>query len=79
MIEQDGRFVAYEPGLYSVTAHCGQISATRNVNVVPRDIQRKLEFVGRGAVTNVHTSDLWVWEGEDGRDYAVTRNLGSRW
>ncbi|MEM6805697.1 MAG: hypothetical protein AAF696_30140, partial [Bacteroidota bacterium] len=77
MIEQDGRFVAYIDGMYSVTANCGPVSVSRNINIIPRDIRRPLEFVGRGAVNNVHTSDLWVWEGVDGRDYAVTGTWGA--
>ena len=77
MIEQDGRFVAYEPGMYSVTASCGHASATGHINITNRDIQRPVEFVGRGTVNKVHTSDLWVWEGIDGRDYAVTGTWGA--
>ena len=77
MIEQDGRFVAYEPGMYQVTATCGNLSATQALKIGPRDVQQPIEFVGRGSVTNVHTSDLWVWEGVDGRDYAVTGTWGA--
>ncbi|MEM9720218.1 MAG: hypothetical protein AAGA10_13250 [Bacteroidota bacterium] len=77
MIEQDGRFVAYEPGMYQVTATCGNLSATKAVKITKRDIQKPIEFIGRGSVTNVHTSDLWVWEGVDGRDYAVTGTWGA--
>ena len=77
MIEQDGRFVAYEPGMYSVTASCGSASSTQHINIISRDIQKPIEFVGRGTVNKVHTSDLWVWEGTDGRDYAVTGTWGA--
>ena len=77
MIEQDGRFVAYEAGMYQITATCGSLSATKAVKIAPRDVQKPIEFVGRGAVNNVHTSDLWVWEGVDGRDYAVTGTWGA--
>ena len=31
---------------------------------------------GQGPVRNVHTSDLWVWTGKDGRDYAITGTWG---
>ena len=77
MIEQDGRFVAYEAGMYQITATCGGLSATKAVKIAPRDVQKPIEFVGRGTVNNVHTSDLWVWEGVDGRDYAVTGTWGA--
>lgn len=34
-------------------------------------------MVGHGEVLDVHTSDLWVWEGVDGRDYAITGTWGA--
>lgn len=33
--------------------------------------------MGQGSVNNVHTSDLWIYEGNDGRDYAVTGTWGA--
>ncbi|MEL6671723.1 MAG: hypothetical protein AAFR61_06010 [Bacteroidota bacterium] len=77
MVAQDGRFVAYEPGRYSITATSGTQSATSFVNVVARDVKRPIRMVGQGAVSNAHTSDLWVWEGVDGKDYAVTGTWGA--
>ena len=77
MIEQDGRFVAYEPGLYEVTAACGEVASHISFKVEERDVQRGIEFIGKGAVNKVHTSDLWVWEGIDGNDYAVTGTWGA--
>lgn len=35
------------------------------------------ELIGRGPVTETHTSDLWVFEGVDGRDYAYTATWGA--
>lgn len=32
--------------------------------------------IAQGRVNEVHTSDIWVWEGKDGRDYAVTGTWG---
>ncbi len=77
MIEQDGRFVAYRTGMYTITASCGEFAASMSVKITPREVQKPIEFVGRGAVNEVHTSDLWVWEGVDGRDYAVTGTWGA--
>ena len=37
----------------------------------------QFEVVGRGAVTTTHTSDLWVFQGVDGRDYAYTGTWGA--
>ena len=76
-ITQDGRFVAEAPGDYTVVATSGPHHASTSVRVTPREVQREIEVVGRGAVTDVHTSDLWVWEGVDGRDYAVTGTWGA--
>ena len=71
-IEQDGRFVANAPGLYTIYATCGDRSASSTVRIRPREVGREVKLIGRGPVQDVHTSDLWVWEGIDGRDYAVT-------
>jgi hypothetical protein len=72
MIDQDGRFVAEKPGVYSVMVRSGNQSAVKTVEVVPRGVAREIEMVGHGRINNTHTSDFWVWEGVDGRDYAVT-------
>ncbi len=72
MIREDGAFVAERPGFYTVNAIAGGRAASASINVVPRDIEREIEVVGRGAVTEKHTTDFWLWEGPDKRDYAVT-------
>ena len=77
LIKNDGRFVANEPGLYTVTASSGPNAAKKTVRILPRNVQRKLELVGHGTVNTKHTSDFWVWEGVDGRDYAVTGTWGA--
>ena len=77
-IAQDGRFVANHPGKYSIIARSGAIQGTMNITVEPRKVRRSLEVVGKGIVPDVKTSDLWVWEGVDGRDYAITGTWGAR-
>ncbi|GJM30301.1 MAG: hypothetical protein DHS20C17_29360 [Cyclobacteriaceae bacterium] len=77
MIDADGRFVAEKPGTYTILATCGNVSTTANVQIEPRNVKRKIELVGQGQVSSEHTSDLWVWEGIDGRDYCVTGTWGS--
>ena len=67
----DGRFVAEQPGLYLVSASSGAARAEAAVRVVPREVGMAIEFVGHAPVRDRATSDLWVWEGLDGRDYAV--------
>lgn len=77
LIKQDGRFVADEAGMYTVTVSCGVASASKTLKISPRDVARKIDVVGQGSVTDKHTSDFWVWEGIDGRDYAVTGTWGA--
>jgi hypothetical protein len=72
----DGKFVAEVPGQYTVIAMAGQLSARTSVDVRPRNVVREVELVGHGQVSQVHTSDLWVFEGTDGRDYAITGTWG---
>ncbi len=78
LIEQDGRFVANHPGQYTVMARSGNHFAETTFRVFQRNVQRPIEVVGKGIVPDVKTSDLWVWEGVDGRDYAVTGTWGAR-
>ncbi|MEM7415434.1 MAG: Ig-like domain-containing protein [Gemmatimonadota bacterium] len=69
---EDGAFVAEVPGRYTILAISGPMTARASLQVTPRDVVQPIELQGRGSVTNSHTSDLWVFEGVDGRDYAVT-------
>ena len=78
LIEQDGRFVANHSGKFTVIAKAGAMVAETSFKVVPRNVRRPIEVVGKGIVPDVKTSDLWVWEGVDGRDYAVTGTWGAR-
>ena len=70
-VTPDGRFVAEQPGVYTVVAMSGDRLARRTVRVVPRNVEREVEFLGHARVSDRVTGDLWVWEGVDGRDYAV--------
>ncbi|MYH28010.1 MAG: hypothetical protein F4137_03945 [Acidobacteria bacterium] len=76
-IAADGRFVAERSGTYTVIATAGTHTATRTVSIEPRDVARDVEVVGRGKVLDRRSSDLWVWEGTDGRDYALTGTWGA--
>ncbi len=66
------RFVADIPGVYQVTARSGGLSTRHTFEVAPRDAVRELEVVGHGLENRYRTTDLWVFEGQDGRDYALT-------
>ena len=71
-LDQDGVFVAEEPGLFSVTATVGSRSATVEIAAGARAPRRPMEAVGHGAVTGRTTSDLRVFQGVDGKDWAYT-------
>ena len=75
LITDEGKFVAETPGIYTITAQTSGFSAMAKVKVVPRNVQRRIEVVGHGTVSDHHTSDLWVWPGigkHKGKDFAVT-------
>lgn len=77
-IDTRGRFVAYKAGKHTVMAVTAGHVAYRGITVTPRHVSRRIDMVGQGAVRDVPTSDLWVWEGVDGRDYAVTGTWGAQ-
>lgn len=77
LINSDGRFVAEESGLYTIVARSGPYHDLMTVKIEPRNVQQRIELVGHGEVLSVRTSDLWVWEGIDGKDYAVTGTWGA--
>ncbi len=77
MIAQDGRFVADLPGDYTIVAVSGGQSAVRTVSIEPRNARRGIELVGHGPVRDRFTSDFWVWEAADGRDYAIMGTWGA--
>jgi hypothetical protein len=68
----DGAFVAEKPGVYRVIASAGNTSASALVTARARGAGREVKLVGRGPLSHVATSDIWVFEGRDGRDYAYT-------
>jgi len=77
LITEDGRFVADLAGEYTVVAAAGNHTASMTVAIEARDVGRQIEVVGQGRVSDRATSDLWIWEGPDGRDYAATGTWGA--
>src|SRR5205085_2881972 len=59
-IDDEGAFVAYEPGTYQVTASYGSRSADAVVTVAPRDVQRVATVVGRVPRSAFFTSEVWI-------------------
>lgn len=76
-ITLDGRFVGENAGEYTIVANAGRLTATHTLRVDYRGVVQPVEFRGQGQVANQYTSDLWVWEGVDGRDYAITGTWAS--
>lgn len=68
----DRTFVAEQPGAYRVIASAGQATAASIVEVTDRPEPQPVELLDHGARAEVATSDLWVFEGADGEDYAYT-------
>ncbi|MCY4397819.1 MAG: hypothetical protein OXE96_00530 [Gemmatimonadetes bacterium] len=68
---EDGRIVADVPGEFTVVARSGGLRATRTFEAVQREVVRSVEIVGRGRQERVYSTDFWVFEGVDGRDYAL--------
>ncbi len=77
-VAADGRFVAQRAGQYTVVATAGTLVARQTVAITTRYTSTRLNSaLGEGRVSRLHTSDLWVWTGKDGHDYAVTGTWGS--
>ncbi len=77
LVTKEGKFVADEPGLYTITVTSGPAAASVTINAQPREVSRKIELIGKGTVNTKHTSDFWIWEGVDGKDYGVTGTWGA--
>jgi len=76
-VVRDGRFMAQFPGEYTVRATAGPVAGWKTVRVDRRDVIRRIEVQGQGRVSERRTSDFWIFEGLDGRDYAITGTWGS--
>ncbi len=72
-IGADGTFVAEKPGTYVISATTGDATARVEVEAFPRDVEQVATFVAH--VPTVRATDLWVFEGLDGRDYAYIGTL----
>jgi len=59
-IDDEGAFVAYEPGTYQVTASYGARGGDAVVTVAPRDVQRVATVVGRVPRSAFFTSEVWL-------------------
>lgn len=66
-------FVPNEPGRYRITARVGGIVEHTEITAASRPPRRTVELVAHGvAPLGQATTDLWAFEGLDGRDYVYT-------
>ena len=59
-IDEDGAFVGYEPGEYTITASFGARSVESTITLAPRDVRRALSLVGRLPRTRFTTEEVWI-------------------
>jgi hypothetical protein len=60
VMEDDGAFVGYEDGDYTVTASFGNRTVDATVHLVNRDVRRPLSLVGRLPRTRFSTEEVWL-------------------
>lgn len=70
-IDAKGRFVAQKAGSYMVLAAAAGTATQVPIQIANRHATQDIKLVGRSSVTDKHTSDLYVWQGKDGRDYMI--------
>ena len=79
-ITSDGRFVAETAGLYTIHVSSNGSIVSKTIKVVPRNVGKELKLIGHGLISDVYTSDLWLWPGigkHKGKDFAVTGTWGA--
>ncbi len=59
VIDQDGGFVADQPGTYTITASLGSVSAEAVVQVAARNVRRPYTIIGRTPLTSQLTAEFW--------------------
>ena len=59
-IDEDGSFVGYEPGTYTITASVGPHATQAVVTLAPRDVRRTAQVVSTVVRSAFPTSEVWV-------------------
>jgi hypothetical protein len=77
MITDDGAFVGYDVGTYTVTARVGSRAATEPVHLGLRDVRRPPVVLGRVPTRKFQASEIWVHPG-GGYAYQGTSVGGDR-
>jgi hypothetical protein len=71
-MEADGaRFVAEDPGIYTVVASAGGVTAQTDVRVEERTSDVEVHAVGRAPVAHTRSTDFAMFRGVYGRDYLI--------
>jgi len=65
LIDQDGAFVGYEPGSYTITASLGTVSSSAVVTLARRDVRRPATVVGRLPRMQFTTEEVWLHPTQD--------------
>jgi len=73
----DGTFVAELPGLYTVVAELGGTAATVRIRAVPRRAEMNTKVVSQTPRLTSSATEIMVFEGLDGRDYAYLGQVGT--
>ncbi|MEO8620864.1 MAG: Ig-like domain-containing protein [bacterium] len=60
VMDDDGAFVGYEDGDYTITASFGSKTVDATVHLTPRDVRRPLALVGRLARSRFSTEEVWL-------------------
>ncbi|MEX2466821.1 MAG: Ig-like domain-containing protein [Gemmatimonadota bacterium] len=69
---RDGAYVADVPGIHTVVATAGPLAVRSSFRATQRDVVQEIEVTGHALETWYRTTDIWAFEGVDGRDYAIT-------
>jgi hypothetical protein len=76
LLDPDGTFTAERPGRFTAMLDFGALRARLPIVAEPRTRRGVFQLVGRGPTTDPRTTDLWVFRGSDGRDWAYTGSTG---
>jgi len=60
VIDEEGAFVGYEAGIYTVFSHLGDRTASSTIELKDRDVRRPAEVVGRLPRTQFTTEEVWI-------------------
>ncbi len=77
VVYEDGAFVAERPGSYRVFVSAGGAGTSTVIEASPRPRPTPVEMLSRGGNVSSASSDLWVFTGVDGRDYAYLGTMPS--